>query len=46
MVELKGKKAIVKTSVIEEFKSSDDFKEAMEKAASLYFSKGFDLCKK
>ncbi|GFS38695.1 hypothetical protein Acr_00g0058930 [Actinidia rufa] len=32
IVELKGKEAFSKTSVIEEFKSSDDFKKAMEKA--------------
>ena len=33
-------------SAVEEFKSLDDFKEAMEKATSSYFGESFDLCKK
>ena len=33
-------------SEIEEFKSPNDYKEAVEKTASSYFGEGFDLCKK
>ncbi|GFY97721.1 hypothetical protein Acr_12g0002620 [Actinidia rufa] len=46
MAKLKRKEALAKTSMIEEFKSLYDFKEAVEGAASTYFGKGFDLCKK
>ena len=46
ITELKGKEALIKTSTIEEFKSSDNFKEVVEKAASSYFGEGFDMCKK
>ncbi|GFY91662.1 hypothetical protein Acr_08g0000580 [Actinidia rufa] len=49
MAEMREKEALIKryyASAVEEFKSSDDFKETMEKAASLYFGEGFDLCKK
>ena len=33
-------------STIEEFKSSSDFSEAIENAASKYFGKVFDFCKR
>ena len=46
MAELKEKKTLAKTSAIEEYKSSNDFKKSMEKAVSMYFGEGFDLCKK
>ncbi|GFY85266.1 hypothetical protein Acr_04g0000040 [Actinidia rufa] len=44
--ELKVKEVLTKKSIIEEYKSSDDFQEAMEQVASRYFGEGFDLCKK
>ncbi|GFZ05347.1 hypothetical protein Acr_17g0009190 [Actinidia rufa] len=43
--ELKAKEILAKNSAIEEYKSSDDFLEAAEQAASKYFGEGFDLCK-
>ena len=46
MVEIRRKEALVKSSAINEFKSLDECKEAVEGVASLYFGKGFDLCKK
>ncbi|GFY91667.1 hypothetical protein Acr_08g0000630 [Actinidia rufa] len=38
--------ALAKKIVIEEFKSSDDFQEALEFTASKYFGEGFDFCKR
>ena len=35
-----------KKLAIEEFKASDDFKEAVELTASTYFGKGFEFCKR
>ena len=46
VVELKRNEVLAKTSTIEEFKASDDYKEAVEKLASSYFGEGFNLCKK
>ena len=46
MVELRKKEVLSKTLAIEEFKSSNDYKEAVEKATSSYFDESFDLCKK
>ena len=46
VAKMKRKEALAKTSTIKEFKFSNDYKEAMEKVASLYFGEGFDLCKK
>ena len=43
--ELKDNEALAKDSAVEEFKSSDDFQEAMEKEASTYFGEGFNLFK-
>ncbi|GFS33944.1 hypothetical protein Acr_00g0031400 [Actinidia rufa] len=45
MAELREKEALAKTSTIEEFKSLYDYKDAVEKIASSYFSERFDLCK-
>ncbi|GFZ06700.1 hypothetical protein Acr_18g0008700 [Actinidia rufa] len=42
MAELREKEVLAKKSPVEEYKSSNDFQEAIEKAASTYF----DLCKK
>ena len=33
-------------SAIEDYKTSDDFQDAVEQEASKYFGEGFDLCKK
>ncbi|GFZ14485.1 hypothetical protein Acr_24g0006750 [Actinidia rufa] len=46
VAELKKKEALVKKSVIEEYKSLDDFQEAFEFVASRYFGEGFDFCKR
>ncbi|GFS41434.1 hypothetical protein Acr_00g0074290 [Actinidia rufa] len=46
ITEMRRIEALAKTSSIHEFKASDEYKEAMEGAASSYFRKGFDLCKK
>ncbi|GFY82854.1 hypothetical protein Acr_02g0010940 [Actinidia rufa] len=43
--ELKKNEALAKKLAIEEYKSSNDFQEAIEFIASKYFCKGFDLCK-
>ena len=46
MAEMSRKKDFSKTSTIDEFKSSDEYKEAVEGMASLNFGEGFDLCKR
>ncbi|XP_057490042.1 uncharacterized protein LOC130776032 isoform X1 [Actinidia eriantha] len=46
VVELRSKEAHSKKLAIEEFKSSDDFQEAVVAAASKYFGEGFDFCKR
>ena len=45
MAELKRKKTLAKMSAIEEFKSLEDYKEAVEEETSSYFGEGFELCK-
>ncbi|GFZ08190.1 hypothetical protein Acr_19g0011270 [Actinidia rufa] len=45
VAELKRKDAFFKESAIEGF-SSNNYMEIVEKAASTYFNKGFNLCKK
>ena len=40
MAELREKEALAKTLAIEEFKSLDNYKEAIEKTVSSYFDKG------
>ncbi|GFY96660.1 hypothetical protein Acr_11g0009660 [Actinidia rufa] len=42
----RGREARTKKLGIEEFKSSEDFQEAVEDASSKYFGKGFDFCKR
>ena len=46
MAELEKKEVLVKKKAIEEFKSSDDFQEAVVTSASSYFGEGFDFCKR
>ncbi|GFZ01026.1 hypothetical protein Acr_14g0006610 [Actinidia rufa] len=46
MAEIRRKDALAKTSVIDEFKSLDEYMKVVEGAASSYFGEGFDLCKK
>ena len=43
---MRWREALAKTSAIKEFKASDEYKEAIEGAASSYFDECFDLCKK
>ena len=43
---MRRKEALAKISVIDEFKSSDEYKNVMEWATSSYFGEGFELCKK
>ena len=43
VAELKGKEALTKESSIKEFKSSDDYMEAVEETTS-YLGESFDLC--
>ena len=43
---LREKEVLAKESVVEEYKSSDDFQKAMEQAAFKYFDEGFNLFKK
>ncbi|XP_057464218.1 uncharacterized protein LOC130753999 [Actinidia eriantha] len=46
VADLKDKSVLAKKSAIEEYKSSDDFQEVVEQAASKYFGESFDLYKK
>ncbi|GFZ14455.1 hypothetical protein Acr_24g0006450 [Actinidia rufa] len=46
VAELKKNEALTKKSAIEEYKSLDDFQEAIEFTASKYFGEGFDFCKR
>ena len=46
MAEMRRRETLAKTSAIDEFKASEEYKEALEWAASSYFDEGFDLCKK
>ena len=46
MAKMRRKNVLSKTSAINEFKSLNEYKEAMEGAISSQFGKGFDLCKK
>ena len=46
IAELKAKEVLAKKSSIKEYKSSDDFHEAVVQATSKYFVEGFDFCKK
>ena len=46
MTRLEKQVVHAKKLAIEEFRASDDFKEAVELTASTYFGKGFDQCKK
>ncbi|GFY95628.1 hypothetical protein Acr_10g0010130 [Actinidia rufa] len=46
VAELKKNKVLAKEKTVEEYKSSEDFQEAMESAASKYFGEGFDFCKR
>ena len=46
IADLKVNEVLAKMSSIEEYKSSYDFQEAVEQAASRYFGEGFNLCKK
>ena len=45
MVELREAVSRAKKFAIDEFKSSSEFLESVEDAASKYFDEGFDLCK-
>ncbi|GFZ18360.1 hypothetical protein Acr_27g0000990 [Actinidia rufa] len=46
VVELREAMYKARSSAVEEFKSSSDFLGAVENAASKYFGKGFDFCKR
>ena len=46
MPELRKNKALAKKNAIEEFKSSNDFQDAVESLAGKYFGKGFDFYKR
>ncbi|GFZ16759.1 hypothetical protein Acr_26g0000290 [Actinidia rufa] len=46
IAELKAREVLAKKSVIEEYKTSDDFQEVVEQAASRYYGEGFNLFKK
>ncbi|GFY85818.1 hypothetical protein Acr_04g0005560 [Actinidia rufa] len=46
VADLKKNEALAKKSSIEEYKSSDDFWEAVEFTTSKYFGEGFDFCKR
>ncbi|GFZ05323.1 hypothetical protein Acr_17g0008950 [Actinidia rufa] len=46
IIEMRRREALTKMSAIDEFKALDEYKEAVEGAASSYFDEGFDLCKK
>ena len=46
VVELRESVTQAKKSVVEEFKSSSNFLEAVEDAASKYFGERFDFCKR
>ena len=46
VAELEKQWALVKKSIIEEFKSSDDFQEAVVISASAYFGEGFNFYKR
>ena len=45
-VELKKNEALAQRKIIKEFKSSEDYQEEVENAASKYFGEGFDFCKR
>ena len=44
MAELKKRKAFAKKKAIEDFKSFDDFQDAVETSTFAYFGKGFNFC--
>ncbi|GFZ06730.1 hypothetical protein Acr_18g0009000 [Actinidia rufa] len=46
MIEFTGKLARAKELAIDEFKSSNDFKDAITDSAATYFGKGFEFCKR
>ena len=46
MAVLKKRETLAKKKAIEEFKSSDDFQEAVVTSASTYFGGGVDFCKR
>ena len=46
IADLKEKESLARESTVEEYKSPDNFQEALEQASSKYFGEGFDLCKK
>ncbi|GFS46023.1 hypothetical protein Acr_00g0099640 [Actinidia rufa] len=46
VAELTSKYALVKKLAVEEFKSSDDFKEAVAALTASYFGEGFEFCKR
>ncbi|GFZ09274.1 hypothetical protein Acr_20g0010820 [Actinidia rufa] len=46
VTEMKKKKSLAKKSAIEEYKSSDEFQEAIDFITSKYFGKDFDFCKR
>ena len=43
---MKKNEALAQKRIIEEFKSSEDYQEKIENAASKYFGEGFDFCKR
>ena len=46
LAELKRNKALAKKKTVEDFKSSNEFQEAVITLASAYFGKDFDFCKR
>ena len=46
VAELKKNKALAKKKAVKEYKSLDDFQEAVESVASKYFDEGFNFCKR
>ena len=46
VAELKKRETLAKKKAIEEFKSLDDFHEAVATSVSTYFGEGFNFCKR
>ena len=46
VVELKENEALAQWRILEEFRSSEDYQEKVENAASKYFGESFDFCKR
>ena len=46
ILQLKTRQSLAEKYVVEKYKALEDFHEAMEQTASLYYGKGFELWKK